>query len=132
MRPNIGTIEIHENGHIPNKANIPLSAVSAQSFPLLVKGELDGLRHLEFLQALLLQFGESFRIPVSELFRPRQPSPGTKSLVQDTVAGVVRQPEGVLFPEALEPGPLLIVVMGEEITRSLQQQRPFALFHFVK
>ena len=55
-----------------------------------------------------------------------------ESLPQYAVARVIQQPEGILFTEALEAGPLLVVVVGEKVARSLHQERPFALLHFFK
>ena len=55
-----------------------------------------------------------------------------ESMPQDAVAGVIQQPEGVPFTEALETDPLLVVVVGEEVSRCFYQERPFALLHFFK
>ena len=51
---------------------------------------------------------------------------------QYTVASVIGEPESILFTEALKAGPLLVVVMGQEVTRGLDQKRPLTLFHFFK
>src|ERR1700683_189644 len=53
-------------------------------------------------------------------------------VAQNAVAGVVEQPEGVLFTEALEADPLLLVVVREKGSRGLHQERPFAPLHFFK
>ena len=55
-----------------------------------------------------------------------------ESVAQDTVAGVIQQPEGVLFTKALKADPLLVVMVREKVSRGLHQERPFALLHFFK
>ncbi len=51
---------------------------------------------------------------------------------QYAVASAIRQPESIFFAKALEAGPLLVIMVGKKVARGLQQQRPFALFHFFK
>ncbi len=130
--PHIGAVVVDEDSHVANEADVALRTVAAQGFPLLIEGELYGLLDFEIVPALLLQLEQRLRIPVGELLRPGQPVAGQESLPQNTVASVIRQPEGILFTEALEAGPLLVVVVGQKVTRGLEQKRPLTLFHFFK
>ena len=71
--PHVGAVVADKDSHVADEADLALRAVGAQSLPLLIEGELDGLLDLEIVPALLLQLAQRIRVAVCEFLWPGRP-----------------------------------------------------------
>ena len=74
MRPDIGTVKVHEDRNIADHPDRTLCAISAQRLPLLEEEKLDDTAGLEIVMHLGSLLGQRPRITMSQLARPVVPT----------------------------------------------------------
>jgi len=102
MRPNVGAVEVDEDGNVADYANRFLSAVGTQRMPLLVKKELNHSAGFEIVGKLASFFVEGCRVAVSQFTRPAIPSLQMEIRPQAIKENEIVEPPCLVTAELLE------------------------------
>src|SRR5208282_1262018 len=101
MSPDIGTVEIHEDGDVAHDTNGTLRAIGTKRLPLLEKEELHDAAHIEFLEHFGVRLLEGHWIAVGQFVGPSVPIFQLETRAQTVEKNKVVEPPLVLTAEAL-------------------------------
>ena len=107
MSPDVGAIQVHEDGDVPDHANRALRTVGAQRLPLLGEEKLHYAARFE----IVVEFGsfllQRSRIAMRQFARPAVPAFQTQVGAQAVEQNEVVEPPAVVLAKTLETGPCL-------------------------